>query len=179
MRASKRDRNEPEIRRRAEALGFLWLENTASTKGRPDACLLCNGHTYWCEVKAPGESFTPAQVEEFPHLIAKGVPVYVLETPNDVVRLQQGALRPWAPSDVQVVRSAKGRHTKKRKYRPGYDRATRVADQCAMAHCATSRLPGEHWCATHEAAREMVTVENSLLPAPRTGTSASSRKVRG
>jgi len=150
MRAQRRDRNEPEIRRRAEALGFLWLENNASTKGRPDACLLRNGETYWCEVKEPGASYTPAQVEEFPRLIAKGVPVYVLMTEHHVELLDMGALRPWSPSDAVVVRDAKGRQKMKREHRPGYDRARTVDELCAMPECPVSCLPGRAGCVRHD-----------------------------
>lgn len=147
MKAQRRDRNEPEIRRRAESLGFLWLENNASTKGRPDACLLRNGQTYWCEVKEPGASYTPAQVREFPRLIAKGVPVYVLETPDDVARLWKGWLKAWSPSDAEVVRDAKGQRRGKREHRPGYSKARNVTELCRRVNCAMSRLQGEPWCA--------------------------------
>lgn len=149
MRAQRRDRNEGAIRARAEALGFLWLENNASTKGRPDACLLRNGQTYWCEVKAPGESFTPAQMEEFPRLVAKGVPVYVLTSSWDVDRLNTGTLQPWAPSDVDVVRSAKGREKGRRAHRPGYSKARLGMNEvCNQPYCIRSKLPGKTTCAT-------------------------------
>ena len=148
MRASKRDSNESAIRNRAEALGFLWLENNASTKGRPDACLLRNGQTYWCEVKEPGASYTPAQVEEFPRLIAKGVPVYVLETPDDVHLMVKGALRPWAPSDAMVVRDAKEQTQGKRAHRPGYSRARTIYEMCVTENCPRSHKIGTNMCAT-------------------------------
>lgn len=176
-RASKRDRNEGPIRKRAEALGFLWLENNASTKGRPDACLLRSGETYWCEVKAPGESFTPAQAEEFPRLIAKGVPVYVLTSEFDVVLLNSGILAPWSPSDVEVVRDAKGQKKGKRAHRPGYSRARTRLEICDTTHCSRSRLMGEDFCATHQPPREFATVENGLRPAPRKGVSGRKGRV--
>lgn len=179
-RASKRDRNEGPIRARAEALGFLWLENNASTKGRPDACLLRNGQTYWCEVKELGASYTPAQVDEFPRLIAKGVPVYVLEAPEDVDNMALGMLRPWSPLDAVVVRDAKGRQKTKREHRPGYDRARSIQAQCCIAHCITSRLPGEYLCAKHNGGqppRETANVENGLLPAPHKGVSGRKGRV--
>lgn len=147
MRASKRDKNEPEIRKRAEALGFLWLENNASTKGRPDACLLRNGKTYWCEVKEPGASYTPAQVREFPRLIAKGVPVYVLESLWDVDRLNTGVLQPWSPSDAEVVRDAKGQKRGKREHRPGYSKARNLSEMCCRTNCTTAALPKRVVCA--------------------------------
>lgn len=149
VKAQRRDSNESPIRKRAEALGFLWLENTASTKGRPDACLLRNGHTYWCEVKKKGEPFTKAQLEEFPRLIAKGVPVYVLETPEDVDRLSMGILQAWAPSDVTttVSRGRGSRAKKPREHRPGHSKAERVEDLCATDCCPRSRLPGLTMCA--------------------------------
>lgn len=174
-RASKRDAVEPDIRRRAEALGFLWLENTASTKGRPDACLLRNGHTYWCEVKAPSEPFTRAQLEEFPRIIAHGVPVYVLERPEDVDRLLSGALRAWAPDSITATgRRGQGSRAKKpREFRPGYDRARATAELCSEDCCGLSHLPGRHGCHLHDPWPRMATVENSLLPAPRNGTSDS------
>lgn len=149
MRAQRRDQNEGEIRKRAEALGFLWLENNASTKGRPDACLLRNGHTYWCEVKERGEPFTPAQMKEFPRLIAKGVPVYVLEKPDDVVRMQQGTLQVWAPGDVERVWSSAGGR-KKVAHRPGYSRARTLDECCMVPGCARSRRDGSHWCLKHQ-----------------------------
>jgi hypothetical protein len=145
-RASKRDRNEGSIRKRAEALGFLWLENNASTKGRPDACLLRNGRTYWCEVKVPGEPYTPAQMEAFPRLIAKGVPVYVLTTLDDVRRLAAGTLRAWSPERVEKVWSPAGGRMN-RAHRPGHSRAERVVDLCATDCCPRSRLPGLTMCA--------------------------------
>lgn len=148
MRGQKRDKNEPAIRKRAEALGFLWLENNASTKGRPDACLLRSGKTYWCEVKEPGASYTPAQVREFPRLIANGVPVYVLETPDDVHIMAKGALRPWSPSDAEVVRDAKGQTKGKRAHRPGHDRFRFIEEACMTEFCARSRLPQKGLCAT-------------------------------
>lgn len=150
-RAFRKDNNEGAIRKRAETLGFLWLENTASTRGRPDACLLRNGQTYWCEVKQQGEPFTKAQVEEFPRLIAKGVPVYVLEQPDDVVRLQQGTLPAWAPSDVTTTfsRGRGGRAKSPRKHRPGHSKARCFAEACVMASCRTSRLPDDYFCANH------------------------------
>lgn len=147
MRGQKRDKNEPEIRKRAEALGFLWLENTASTKGRPDACLLRNGKTYWCEVKEPGASYTPAQVREFPRLIAKGVPVYVLETPEHIVWLAADGLRPWAPDDAEVVRDAKGQKRGKQTHRAGHSRARDFDEMCCAHGCVTSRRANSIYCA--------------------------------
>lgn len=149
MKAQRRDRNEGPIRARAEALGFLWLENNASTKGRPDACLLRNGQTYWCEVKVPGEPYTKAQMEEFPRIVAKGVPIYVLESVGHVDALTAGTLRPWAPERVEKVWSAAGGR-KKREHRPGHSRAERVVDLCATDCCPRSRLPGLTTCAMHE-----------------------------
>lgn len=165
-RASKRDRNEPEIRKRAEARGFLWLENNASTKGRPDACLLRNGHTYWCEVKVPGEPFTQEQMREFPRIVAMGVPVYVLECPEDVDSLGVGTLAAWTLESVKKVWSPAGGR-KKREHRPGYDRALSYSDMCTREGCVTSRLGPLLTCAKHVATREVATVENGLLPAPR------------
>lgn len=147
MRGQKRDKNEPAIRRRAEALGFLWLENNASTKGRPDACLLRNGQTYWCEVKEPGASYTPAQVREFQRLIAKGVPVYVLQDLDDVELLGLGWLKAWSPSDAEVVRDAKGQTKGRREHRPGYSKARTLAEMCCRAGCATSAREGRVTCA--------------------------------
>jgi hypothetical protein len=149
VRAARRDNNEPAIRARAEALGFLWLENNASTKGRPDACLLRNGQTLWCEVKVPGEPYTPAQMREFPRLVAKGVPIYVLETTWDVDRLNTGTLQAWAAESVDKVWSAAGGRKKQRPHRPGVDRARTLAEGCAMPGCATSRATGDAFCLKH------------------------------
>lgn len=147
MRGQKRDRNEPEIRRRAEALGFLWLENNASTRGRPDACLLRNGRTYWCEVKVPGEPYTPAQMEAFPRLIAKGVPVHVLTTLDDVRRLAAGTLRAWSPERVEKVWSPAGGR-KNRAHRPGHSRARDFDEMCCAHGCVTSRQANSVYCAS-------------------------------
>lgn len=181
MRAQRRDRNEGPIRAHAEALGFLWLENNASTKGRPDACLLRSGETYWCEVKVPDESYTPAQMDTFAAMAQVGVPVYVLEAPDDVVRLLHGNLGRWSAAAVSVVRDAKGRQKTKREHRPGYDRARTVAEFCTWACCGISRAPGGTKCFAHGATSsgELATMENGLLPAPRKGVSERRAKVTG
>jgi hypothetical protein len=149
MKAQRRDRNEPAIRRRAEALGFLWLENNASTKGRPDAVLLRDG-VWWCEVKHKGEPFTKAQVEEFPRIVAAGVPIYVLEEPDDVDRLSAGTLAPWTAESVKRAWSAAGGRKRTDNHRPGHSRAHAFAELCRMEHCPISRLPGRYVCAKHE-----------------------------
>ena len=151
-RAQMRDRNEGPIRKRAEALGFLWLENNASTKGRPDATLLRTGATYWCEVKYPGEPFTKDQIEQFSEMAAYGVPVFVIEVHDDVDRLAAGLLKPWAPSDVTATYSrGRGSRAKTpRKHRPGHSRARTLREMCVVSGCARSALSGSVWCALHE-----------------------------
>lgn len=147
MKAQRRDRNEKPIRQRAEVLGFLWLENNASTKGRPDACLLRNGHTYWCEVKHPGEPFTEAQVDAFEEMRRYGgVPVFILTSPDDVGRLLQGRLDAWTPESVDKVWSPAGGR-KKREHRPGYSRARDIIELCVNTCCGRSRLPRSNYCA--------------------------------
>jgi len=151
-RAFRKDSTEKAIRQRAEAMGFLWLENTATTKGRPDACLLRGGETFWCEVKTPNEPFTKAQLTEFPRIVAKGVPVYVLEHPDDVVHLMGGNLRPWAPSDATPTSTGRGSRAKKpRVHKPGVSRARRINEMCWCAGCVRSVVPGTLWCETHTA----------------------------
>jgi hypothetical protein len=148
MRAQRRDSNEGPIRKRAEGLGFLWLENNASTKGRPDVCLLNLGATYWCEVKQPGEPFTQAQMDAFAEMKRHGVPVYVLTEGLDVDRLSAGTLAPWTGEGVKVWSAAGGRK-KQREHRPGVDKARNVAEMCTAAGCGTSRRPGSYGCANH------------------------------
>lgn len=142
-RAAMRDRNEPAIRARAEALGYLWLAN--SGKGRPDACLLRDGATYWCEVKVPGEPFTPDQMSVFSAMRAAGVKVYVLERPEDVHLLCGGMLPAWTGKDVKVWSPAGGRK-KQREHQPGRDVARSTSELCATVWCTTSRAPGSGWC---------------------------------
>lgn len=160
MRAQRRDNNEGPIRKRAEALGFLWLENNASTKGRSDVCLLRRGSTYWCEVKRPGEPFTQAQMDAFAEMKRYGVPVYVLEEPEDVDRLWHGWLGPWTGEGVKVWSNAGGRK-KQREHRPGVDKARNVGEMCTAEGCSTSRVAGSYGCVKHPDAADEV------LPLPR------------
>jgi VRR-NUC domain-containing protein len=156
MRAQRRDANEGPIRKRAEALGFLWLENNASTKGRPDVCLLRRGATYWCEVKMPGEPFTHAQMETFAEMKRYGVPVHILTSAASVSQLDGGMLEPWTGEDVKVWSLAGGRK-KQRAHRPGLDKACNVAEMCTATGCATSRCPGSYGCTQHpDAGAEVV-----------------------
>jgi hypothetical protein len=148
MRAQRRDSNEAPIRKRAEALGFLWLENNASTKGRPDVCLLRKGATFWCEVKVPGEPFTPDQMDVFAEMKRYGVLVFVLQRPADIDALLYSALAPWTGEGVKVWSAAGGRK-KQREHRPGVDKARKVAEMCTAAGCGTSRRPGSYGCANH------------------------------
>jgi hypothetical protein len=160
VRAQRRDSNEGPIRKRAEALGFLWLENNASTKGRPDVCLLRRGATYWCEVKRPGEPFTPAQMDAFAEMRRYGVPVYVLTEWLDVYWLSAGALDPWTGEGVKVWSAAGGRK-KQREHRPGVDKARNVPEMCTAPACTTSRRPDSHGCAKHPDA------DAGVIPPPR------------
>ena len=147
-RAAKRDRNERRLVRRLIAHGFLWLAN--SHKGRPDGCALRSGRTLWCEIKEFGESFTPEQVETFNAMLAKGVPVYVLETEEDVDDLAREALPQWTGEGI-TVRDAKRTHKGKRPHRPGYSRARPgEREMCVEDFCVTSQLPGKTKCAKHE-----------------------------
>jgi hypothetical protein len=160
MRAQRRDSNEEPIRKCAEALGFLWLENNASTKGRPDACLLRAGHTWWCEVKQSGEPFTADQMDAFAEMRRYGVPVYVLTCTNDVHLLANGRLPVWTDVGVKVWSAAGGRK-KQREHRPGVDKARNVAEMCTAPGCGTSRRTGAYGCEKHPEEDEEV------IPPPR------------
>lgn len=145
-RAAQRDRNEPAIVRRLQSHGFLWLPNSA--KGRPDGCALRAGETYWCEVKVPGEPFTPAQMDTFADMLAVGVPVYVLETEDDATRLYHGTLPAWRTEAVKRVWSAAGGR-KKQEFKIGVDRARTLGELCRMAGCASSSVAGDYFCQKH------------------------------
>lgn len=150
-RAFRKDSTERAIRTRAEALGFLWLESTANTKGRPDACLLRSGETYWCEVKSKGEPFTAAQLDEFPRLIAVGVPVYVLEDVEDVHALLNGTLRAWSPADVGSIHSrGRGSRAKRpRVHKPGVSKARTLGEMCIGYGCTRSKADRSRFCLAH------------------------------
>lgn len=146
-RAAKRDTNEPKIVERLEA--YDYFVGRLSLTGWPDLTALRFGVTTWCEVKQPGESFTPEQTETFRAMAAKGVPVYVLETVEDVDALTAGKLAPWTGEGI-TVRDAKKVHQGKRKHRPGHSKARNLDEVCLLPNCITSRLAGGVFCAKHE-----------------------------
>jgi len=145
-RAAKRDGNEACIVARLEEYGFFV--GRVSMAGWPDLVALRYESSAWCEVKQPGESFTPEQAETFAAMRAKGVDVYVLETEGDADALAEGSLAPWTGEGI-TIRDSKRVHRGKRKHRPGYSRARTVGEQCGVHHCCTSQLSGARWCATH------------------------------
>lgn len=145
--AARRDENEPEIRKRFAYHG--WHTEQVSGKGMPDllvfACReVMDEHeslgtraygVRLVDVKMPKGTLKPAQVEKWTALRAKGIPVYVVRTVDDVDALVRGELGPWEPNEsgravlatasadagkrLRVVREpGKGQ---KRAPRPAYD----------------------------------------------------------
>jgi hypothetical protein len=142
-RAAKRDKPERSIISAAEALGAVVLQ--VSGVGLPDTLVLHKGRTYLVEVKQSGAPITHAQSLTFSRITKSGVPVYVVETPEDMHRLLVAypSLRPWSPDS----RPVEGK--KKRPHRYGVDRARTLAECCLEHGCARSRLMGEDYCLKH------------------------------
>lgn len=145
-RAAKRDANEGPIVERLEA--YRFMVGRVSMKGWPDLVLLRFEATVWGEVKQPGESFTPEQVETFTAMRRKGVDVYVFETVEDVDRFAKMELPPWTGVGI-TVRDAKRVHKGKRPHRPGKDRMRSTKEMCSVDFCPKSRLPGDTKCQEH------------------------------
>lgn len=153
-RAAKRDANEGPIVERLEE--YRFLVGRVSMKGWPDLVVLRNDVSVWCEVKQPGESFTPEQAETFAAMAQKGVDVYVLETVDDVDRFVRSALPPWTGEGI-TIRDAKRVHKGTRPHRPGKDRMRSTKEMCSVDFCPKSRLPGDTKCQEHA----------DVVPAPR------------
>jgi hypothetical protein len=81
-RAAKRDSNEPDLLKVAQAYG--WTVKKQSEPGRPDWLCMRRGRIVFIEVKDKGGALTPAQEKEFPTFEAAGVPIHVCYTEADV-----------------------------------------------------------------------------------------------
>lgn len=117
--AARRDENEPEIRRRLAMHG--WHTEQVSGKGMPDllvfACReVMDEHeslgtraygVRLVDVKMPKGTLKPAQVEKWTALRAKGIPVYVVRTVDEVDALVRGELKPWEPDAVRRAEARK------------------------------------------------------------------------
>jgi hypothetical protein len=115
-RASRRDDNEPEIRKRFAAHG--WHTEALSAAGMPDLLaypprpsLLGFTQVKHVDVKGAKGKSTPAQREKWTALSEKGIPVYVCRNSGDVDALVAGNLQPWAPWEDEVRRM--GREAKR------------------------------------------------------------------
>lgn len=110
LSGGKRDSNEPQIIRRFDRHG--WHVEQLSGTAIPD--LLCwpmnprslttdsegLAASVLVDVKEPKGTTTPAQVEKWRALAAKGIPVYVARTEVDVDAIVAGTARPWGVTEV-------------------------------------------------------------------------------
>jgi RNA-splicing ligase RtcB len=119
--AARRDANEPEIRSRFAHHG--WHTEALSGTGMPD--LLCLGDIQplaWrrsthphvrqvvlVDVKTPKGGFKPAQEKKWTALRAKGIPVYIARTADDVDAIVAGTAEAWAPRTLAAVTADAGR----------------------------------------------------------------------
>jgi hypothetical protein len=143
-RAAKRDLNEREIIAYWERCG-CWVESV-SGKGTPDTRVHFDASTSWrAEVKGAKKGLTPAQVANFTAAHKHGIPTYVVRTTTDAANLLHATLEPWTPEDGALAGAAR----KEREHKPGYSKATRVVDLCAIDNCLTSRLPLAATCQAH------------------------------
>lgn len=111
-RAARRDDNEGAIRERFAQHG--WHTETLSAAGMPDLMVIPERQARdtlsafglpggqlrlfaFVDVKNGKGEFKPAQLKKWPQLAAKGIPVYVCRTPEDVDALVRGELAPWQP----------------------------------------------------------------------------------
>jgi hypothetical protein len=105
--AAKRDENEPGIRARFAHHG--WHTEALSAQGMPD--LLCfppqsrvtTAVVCLVDVKTPKGGFKPAQVKKWTALHAKGIPVYIARTAEDVDAIVAGTAEAWAPRTLASV----------------------------------------------------------------------------
>lgn len=118
-----RDVNEPEIMKHFLVHGWhpeqvsgnrLWDLNAYPPKQpsqRVHGVATCLFHV---DVKTAKGKVTPAQAEKWTTLRAKGIPVYVVRTAEDVDALVRGELVAWEPEDDEVAirrkRSARARN---------------------------------------------------------------------
>ena len=114
----------------------------------PDTLVCHKGRTYLVEVKRPKKGLTHAQGLTFKRIHESGVPVYVVETPEQMTALLRGGGfvddAAWRPDSRPVEGE------KKRPHRPGYDRARTLAECCKLPTCRTSTVLGDYFCAKHE-----------------------------
>lgn len=158
--AAKRDGNEPDIIRAARALGAVVLQQ--SGEGLPDLLVAHKGTMYLVEVKMPGAPLKPAQAETFAVLHAVGVPIYVVETPEQMQTIIRGPAMRYEDMPLRWLPNARPVEGKrKRPQRPGVDKARNVAELCCADGCSRSRATGSYGCEKHPAAVDEV------LPPPR------------
>ena len=140
--AAKRDTPERDIIAAAEALGAVVLQ--VSGVGLPDTLVCHRGRTYLVEVKRPKKGLTHAQGLTFKRIHESGVPVYVVETPEQMRRLLEEDIPEWRPDSRPVEGE------KKRPHRPGHSRARTLEECCKLPTCRTSAVLGDYFCAKHE-----------------------------
>lgn len=144
--AARRDSNEPALVQLLEAHGALV--QPFSMKGFPDLGVFHKGNLLLAEVKVPGEPFSEEQISTFEKIMAKGVPVYVLETAEDVLALLRGEGRVFIREGIAVWSRSGGRQ--KRAHRPGKSRARTVEELCIADCCPLSSLNGRRGpCVKH------------------------------
>lgn len=121
----KRDANEPEVMKRFRFHGWhpeqisgnrLWDLNVYPPKQPAQRVVGVATCVFHVDVKMPGGTVTKAQGEKWEALAAKGIPVYVVRTAEDVDALVRGELLPWRPWDEEVRGMSGGT---KRGARPG------------------------------------------------------------
>lgn len=116
--AAKRDDNEPEIRKRFAHHG--WHTEALSAKGMPDLIVFPRPHgmqglpdtetrSVLVDVKDKGGAPTKAQVEKWTALHAKGVPVYIARTTEDVDAIVAGKAEAWVPRTLTTVTADAGK----------------------------------------------------------------------
>lgn len=119
----RRDANEPEIRARFAMHG--WHTEQRSSAGGWDldayprigvtAALRTGKVVVHVDVKDRTGKPTPAQVEKWSALAAKGIPVYVAHTWEDVDAIVSGTAEPWRPMGMgHALQSGDGLSAKAR-----------------------------------------------------------------
>lgn len=163
-RASRRDDNEPEIRKRFAVHG--WHTETLSAPGMPDLLaypprpsLLGFTQVKHVDVKGAKGKPTPAQVEKWTALSVAGIPVYVCRTRADVDALVAGTLEPWEPE----ARRPALEDVFMRRLSSGTRRAESFAEMAQrLAHQEESRIRSERSKAAYM--RKLAEAEEARIP---------------